>query len=448
MNKFSKVIALALATTMVVGSTVTAFANDPSTTTPVTNGSSEGAGTSEGHVEKKATNVVLPTIQEGATPFKYIMDPEGLIVETAGAKFDNVVFPASTGDTHVYFNNGTNSDSKTVYANSSLALEAINKSSHNINLTIKAEVKDAAATDIPLVAQSAISTATAASLYLGLVVGTGDSESKTAIAADTAATKTVTIAGTAGNFKIAAKADKSGYEYRVLTLDEYKALDGNSAATALPWESESFKLEGETTEDKAITAATTAPKINVTWSWVDPEAAPTSYTVTYKSNYTDGPEDATEDVAANGNPNGPETAFTRTGYTLAGWATAADGEAAALSTYTITGTTTLYAIWTKDIEEHDGTVVVADGVFYVGTSSSAGLPSTITAEDIVSVTVNGKALTADQINVTTNETGTWVGAPATSIAAVGEDNGWASGTTWIFIVTTATDKYTASFTQQ
>lgn len=348
MNKFSKVIALALATTMVVGSTVTAFANDPSTTTPVTNGSSEGAGTSEGHVEKKATNVVLPTIPEGSTPFKYIMDPEGLIVETAGAKFDNVVFPASTGDTHVYFNNGTNSDSKTVYANSSLALEAINKSSHNIDLTIKAEVKDAAATDIPLVAQSAISTATAASLYLGLVVGTGDSESKTAIAADTAATKTVTIAGTAGNFKIAAKADKSGYEYRVLTLDEYKALDGNSAATALPWESESFKLEGETTEDKAITAATTAPKINVTWSWVDPDAAPTSYTVTYKSNYTDGPEDATEDVAANGNPTGPETAFTRTGYTLAGWATAADGEAAALSTYTITEATTLYAIWTED----------------------------------------------------------------------------------------------------
>ena len=264
MAKFSKVIALALAATMVIGSSVTAFAGD-------NDGGSIGEGASEGHVEKKLANVQLPTMPTTGSPFEYIMDPEGLIVVTSGAKYDNTVFPAS-GDTQVYFNNGVNDAGKTVYLNSSKEQEVVNKSSFDIDLTVKAEVTAAQATDIPLVAQTAIATAQEASLYLGLVVGTGSSADKKAITSAAAASKTVTIEGSPDNFKVAVNEAGNGYEYRALTLEEYKATEGHSAATEIPWASNAFHLEGEVTKELDITATTTAPKINVTWSWVDPNA--------------------------------------------------------------------------------------------------------------------------------------------------------------------------------
>ncbi len=279
MNRFSKVIAFALATTMVIGSSVTAFAGENT-------GSSTGAGASEGHVEKKATTVVLPTVPtdgEGTeSPFRYTMDPEGLIAATAHQKYgDAVEFPASN-DTSVYFNTGKKGgdDDATkdniVYANTSAAQTVTNKSSHAIELTVTAAATTAA-TDIPLVAKDAYASAENPSLYLGLKVG---SETPVAIAAATPATKTVTIDGTEGNFKIAVKSDNSGYEYRVLTYDEWKALDGNGSKSEddfnATWKNSSFQLEGGVTTGKAITSATTAPTVAVTWSWADPSATPAS----------------------------------------------------------------------------------------------------------------------------------------------------------------------------
>lgn len=263
MQKMKKGVAVALAATMVLGSTVTAFAADTNS------GSTTGSGTSEGHVEKKATKVVLPVENTDyeSTTFAYIMDPERLISGTSGGKYEaDATFPATASDTGVYFLTAAKT-----YANASKELKVRNESSHDINLTVTAEATSAA-TDIPLVAKDAIATATDASLYLGLAVG---SDAGVAISKDTAASKTVTVPGKPGNFKVAVKADKSGYEYRALTLDEYKALDaGNASATELPWESEKFKLEGSVTKDKEITDATTAPTVDVTWSWVDPTAAP------------------------------------------------------------------------------------------------------------------------------------------------------------------------------
>ncbi len=268
MRKFKKVLAIGMALTMLLGSSMAAFADDNS-------GSSSGAGTSEGHVEEKATNVVLPTIAEGTTPFAYTMDPEGLIQETSGGKYDNAEFPAKSGDKHVYFNNGKKGgegDDKEniVYANTSSKLKVENRSSHNIKLTISVTASSAA-TDIPLVAQTALADADKASLYLGLKV---DAEDPVAITTSAAASKEVTINGTPGNFKIAVNSGKTGYEYRVMTLDEYKAIEGNSAATALPWSSSEFQLEGEVTTGKKIASDTTAPTVAVTWSWVDPTATP------------------------------------------------------------------------------------------------------------------------------------------------------------------------------
>jgi hypothetical protein len=101
---------------------------------------------------------------------------------------------------------------------------------------------------------------------------------------------------------------------------------------------------------------------------------------------------------------------------------------------------------TPEIEEVEGVVVVADGVFYVGSSASAGFD--LTDVEVTSVKVNGKALDVEtQIVVTTNDTGSWIGAPAASIAAVEEDNNWAAGTEWTFEVMFGNYKYTASYTQ-
>ncbi len=270
MRKFKKVVAIALAATMVMGMSLTAFADDNS-------GSSNGAGTSEGHVEKKATSVVLPTVS--GTPFAYTMDPEGLIEETSHGKYgDAVEFPAKAGDTHVYWNNGAKGGDgadkdNIVYANTSKAQTVTNKSSHDISLTVSVTASSAE-TDIPLVAQSAIATAEAASLYLGLIV---DGQAAETINTAAAATKSVTIDGNEDNFKIAVKSDNSGYEYRVLSLAEYKALEGNSSKTQddfdATWDSADFQVEGAVTTGKAITSTTTAPTIAVTWSWVDPEEA-------------------------------------------------------------------------------------------------------------------------------------------------------------------------------
>ncbi len=286
MHNFKRIAAITLAAAMVLGGSFTAFAEESA------GGDSTGIGTSEGHVDKKATNVVLPTIPEGSTPFAYTMDPERLITETSHEKYgDSVVFPESNSDTGVYFNNGKKggdgSDANyIVYANTSLAQTVTNKSSHAVNLTVKAEATTLA-TDIPLVAEDKIADADDASLYLGLIVGTDDA---VALSGTAAATKTVSIAGTAGNFKTAV--EDGAYVYRALTLAEYQALDGNNNKTQddydETWETTTFQLEGSVTADKQITSTTTAPTVKVTWSWVDPENAAPSIATSGTYSKADG----------------------------------------------------------------------------------------------------------------------------------------------------------------
>lgn len=264
-NLFKRITAIAMATVMVFGSAMTVMASS--------SGEQEGEGVSEGHVDRKATLVTLPTDATDTT-FAYTMDPEQLIKETSHAKYgDEVIFP-SADDTFVYFNRGTKGGEGAdkdyiVYANESAALKVINQSSHKINLTVKAEAISEA-TDIALAEEADLATATDAALYLGLIVG---SEEAAPVLKETAATTTIEVAGTPANFKVDATADKKGYEYRVLTLEEYKAIDGNAAKEALEWAETTFKLEGAVNH-KDITATTTAPKVKVTWSWVDPEATP------------------------------------------------------------------------------------------------------------------------------------------------------------------------------
>ena len=273
MRKTKRMLAVALAATMVLGSSITAFADTP------TSGGTDGTGTSEGHVDQELINVILPTVATGTTPFAYTMDPERLIQETEAAKYaDGTTFPDAETDTGVYFLTAANT-----YSNTSNTLQAINESSCPITLTVKVKATQGSAKDITLATAADTLTATANNvtsplLYLGLKVGTAT----TVVKADEQ-TITKTIAGASDNFEIAV--DDGEYVYQV-------------KESATEWKALNISMTGAVGE-ASIASDTTAPTVNVTWSYakaasdatvdtadqVTYSTAPTTYTVTYKSNY-------------------------------------------------------------------------------------------------------------------------------------------------------------------
>lgn len=240
MKKTRKMMALTLAVSMVMGSSITAFAVDEGTT---------GTGKVEGHVEKEVVNMVLPTIASGTTPFAYTMDPERLIQDTEGAKYEDFTFPESTADTGVYFLTG-----EKTYANTSEVFQAINKSSCPVTLTVKVKATaSAGGKDITIVNAPSTST-TAAELYLGLNVGTA-----TQAVSGTEATITKTIDGTATNFETTVK-DKEGS-----TTGE-KVYAYQEKADATTWKAINISMTGSV-NNYQIAADTTAPTVEVTWSY-------------------------------------------------------------------------------------------------------------------------------------------------------------------------------------
>lgn len=260
MYKSKKWMAATLAAAMVMGSSITVFATG---TTPATSGSTSGAGTSEGHVEKEVVNMVLPTIPSGSTPFAYTMDPERLIQETGGAKYEDYTFPAAASDTGVYFLTG-----EKTYANTSNTLQAINKSSCDVTLTVKVKATASAGGKDITLATSATPSTTAAELYLGLTVGTTPK-----VVSTTEETVTKTIAGTATNFETVYDTTESKYKYQ-------------EKASATTWKAINISMTGAVS-NKAIAADTTAPTVDVTWSYAKAAdgttvdtADQTDYTVT------------------------------------------------------------------------------------------------------------------------------------------------------------------------
>lgn len=244
-----KLITAILVTTMVMGSTLTAFAaGEDETTTPAKNGGTSGAGSSEGHVDKEVESMLLPTVPEdnATSPFKYTMDPERLIQETTGGKYEEgTTFPAKESDTGVYFLTGDKT-----YANTSKTLQAVNNGSCDVTLTVTAKTTaSAGGKDIALATSSTVATTGAPNLYLGLAVG---KEAPTALKAD-AQTITRTIAGTPGNFEI--------------TLDENNKYVYKEKADATTWKAIDISLTGAVSKGLAIAEDTTAPTVDVTWSY-------------------------------------------------------------------------------------------------------------------------------------------------------------------------------------
>ena len=270
--KSKKILAIVLATSMMFGSSITALADGATGTT--------GAGKNEGHVEKEVINVVLPTIADGSTPFAYTMDPERLITATNNAHYSGATFP-SANDTGVYFLTETNT-----YANTSNELTITNKSSCDVDVSVKVKaVASEGGKDIALAESSTVSTTEGSpDLYLGLKVGSDTTTVKTE-----EQTITKKVEGVASNFEIVYD---SGYKYQ-------------EKSDASGWKDLKLSMTGAVSE-MDVPAGTTAPTISVTWSFakhVDnaaPSIATTTYTMTAGTDVDINVDLGAGDLAAEG----------------------------------------------------------------------------------------------------------------------------------------------------
>ncbi|SCZ76070.1 hypothetical protein [Pseudobutyrivibrio xylanivorans] len=268
--KLKRILAVAMATTMVLGMSMTALAADGDATG---DGGANGTGTSEGHVEQKHLNVVLPTAAE--TTFAYTMDPERLIQTTSGGKYEEeTTFPEAAGDTGVYFLTG-----EKTYSNTSSDLEIINKSSADVKVDVKVKTEaTAAGTDITLATAALDGSETTPKLYLAAQVGEGAGKSTQILSATEAPVSRI-LAGNAGNYEIVVTTDSDGNK-------GYAYQQKKTGLTA--WKSLKFNITGAVT-NKEITAETTAPKIVVTWAFAEKASDDTTTVDTGVSDYVDIP---------------------------------------------------------------------------------------------------------------------------------------------------------------
>lgn len=235
MSKMKRAAAIVLAAAMTMGSTLTVFAADTGS------GGTTGKGENEGHVDKELINVVLPTVPTGdGSPFEYITDPERLIQETKGARYEDYTFPDAGDDTGVYFRVGEKE-----FSNTSETLKVINKSSCDMAITLSAKATAASDKDLKLATSDSVDGDNP--LYLALKVGAATTQEVSA----TEAKVTKTISGTPTNFET--QYTGSAYEYV-------------TRADAAHWRALEFSLTGKV-YNGTVAAGTTAPTVEVTWAF-------------------------------------------------------------------------------------------------------------------------------------------------------------------------------------
>ena len=255
-----RMTAVAMVATMVLGSTMTAFAAD----------GAEGQGTSFDHVNKEITSVTLPTDDAVATVFNFYVDPEGLIKDAAKLTDGTAVTGNNDG---VYFKNTGDT-----YSSTSDEVEFEGANSVDVDVTVAASI-EADDNSIALVeTEEELAAATTPALLMNLTVG----EDVAAITSNGASAK-ATIEGKEDNFEVVVKDDKYAYEAK---------------EDASGWNKTSVKLSGKTNNVDVPDGegAMTAPKIVLTWSVAQhtdaPVATPSSMSTSAKqatiSNLGDG----------------------------------------------------------------------------------------------------------------------------------------------------------------
>ena len=242
MRNYKKILAAGLAVSMVMGSSVAVLAEDA-------NGELSGSGNLEQLEATDIFNVKLPTIDESTTTFNYILDPNGLIKESGtDGRYTGKTF--EEGATLFFQNINNKTDSKD-YSKTSDKLTAINESTQDVEISVKATV--ASVSGVKMDADGTFGT-DGGNLYLALTDGT-DTEAIT----ENGAELTATIAKTDGVYKVKWDAAKELY---------VKELD--STKTDADFQKYEFQLTGACKSDTVWdTMKDTPPVVDVVWSVKD-----------------------------------------------------------------------------------------------------------------------------------------------------------------------------------
>lgn len=246
MKKMNKVMALGLATTMLLGSTVTAFAAPGDSAEAVT-----GGGTGSGAaVHMDVYSVTVPTGDALTKAFDFVVDPDGLVAKTEAAFGEDVTLGDNAG---VLFK-GETKDSKLQVSGTSKELPIINKSAKIVSLKIEPVVKDSTASDKYAAGYSSTKDFSGSGddekgLYFGLIA-TGEAEK--ALSA-TAATINSVILSDADEYELKATNASNATTYSYAAKDGAEGKTYNLQVTAAL----NYALP-ESTWKKIEDAATTA----------------------------------------------------------------------------------------------------------------------------------------------------------------------------------------------
>ncbi len=237
-QKFKKMLAGMLTSTMVLGMGTTVFAQ---TGTATGTGTGTGTGDFEGHVDKEVVAVTLPTATSAT--FSYKMDPEGLIAATQGTKHPGATFEEGK---NVYFLSSANT-----WTSESEKLKVVNKGTVDVDVTVSA--KTAANADLAMSATDSFAADDdAAKLYLGLKVA-----DKTAVAVDT---------GETGKLTVGLKGNEDNYE--IAAIDSGYAYNTKAGVPDTAWNSFEFGLTGACNPKGDYSkAGLAASNVTVTWSY-------------------------------------------------------------------------------------------------------------------------------------------------------------------------------------
>ncbi len=261
-----KAIASMLAVTMVLGSSIMSFAGGDTPAAGVSNNTSlTASGNFEGHVDKSVVNVTLPTVS--ADNYNFIIDPEDLIAQTDGARYEDAQF-VSENSTGVYFPTSVSDNGDTIYTNESVSGNVTNKSSVSVNVTMAIELTDLN-DSITMVSKNGVSEGTDANLWLAVTDGTNEEE-----VAETSAELTAMVPGTDGNYMVSWNAAKSEYQY---------VIDPDAEGE---WETVNLYLTGACNKngDWSADALKDASTVEVTWSYEEVGAGATGTASVLKYN--------------------------------------------------------------------------------------------------------------------------------------------------------------------
>lgn len=242
MRNLKKVAAITLAMTMAMGSSFSAFAEDP------TSGTLSGTGEVEGVVDKDIVKVILPTTTDAETTYNFKLDPEGLIKATAAAKYPSATF----GEGSMFFQNAADS-----YSNTSNTKEITNKSAVPVDITITATVT-AGNENLKINSDSAFTDDTSTSMYLALTDTAADSPQVEAASSEGVAVLTTTMQPLADSYKISYNDSEGKYEY---VLKDDADIVGD-------FETYEFALTGACNTSADWSQLTEIqPKVDVVWSF-------------------------------------------------------------------------------------------------------------------------------------------------------------------------------------